>query len=91
MVRTLLANGRSSLPTISRQAHLSEKVVSEALTVLIQHGLLRWATVEDGPVEKTFYECFFEDVYPLVRYGKEIYLAEKHVGSPEVIHTHRWQ
>ena len=68
---------------ISRQARLPEKNVSEALTVLIQHGLVRWVTLEDGTVERTFYECLFDDIYPLIRYGKEIQLTEKHNG-PEV-------
>ena len=53
--------------------------------MLIQHGIVRWATVEEGPVERTSYECLFDDVYPLIRYGKEIQLAEKYTGSTEVI------
>ena len=75
--------GRSQLRDVCRSARLPEKVVSESLTVLIQNGLLRWVTVEDGPIDGTFYECFFEDVYPLIRYGKEISLTERHIG-PEV-------
>lgn len=67
--------------TIARQSNLPLRVVSEVLTVLIQHGLVRWATVEDGSGERTYYECFFEDVYPLIRLGKEVQLTEKHAGS----------
>ena len=80
----LLKNGRTSLRGIARQARLSERVLSESLTVLVQHGLVRWATIEEGLVERTYYECFFEDIYPLIRYGKEIQLTEKHTGSTEV-------
>jgi len=76
--------GRSQLREICRSARLTEKVVSESLTVLVQNALVRWATVEDGPIDGTFYECFFEDVYPLLRYGKEISLTERHIG-PEVL------
>ena len=72
---------------ITRQARLSEKVVSETLTALIQHGFVRWVTVEEGPIERTYYESFFEDIYTLVRYGIEINLVEKHTGSPEVFLT----
>lgn len=84
VVGVLLKNGKLPLQAISRQAHLPERVVSESITVLIQHGLVRWANVEDGPTERTYYQCFFEDIYPLVRYGKEIHLTEKHTGLPEV-------
>jgi RNA polymerase III subunit RPC82 helix-turn-helix domain len=84
VVDVLLRNGRLPLQGICRSARLPEKIVSEALTVLIQHGLIRWASVEEGPAERTFYECFFEDVYPLVRYGKAIQLTEKITGSMEV-------
>jgi len=80
----LLRRGRLDLKTIAQQAKLSLRITSEALTVLIQHGIVRWATVEDGSGEKTFYECIFEDVYPLIRFGKEVQLAEKHAG-PEVL------
>jgi RNA polymerase III subunit RPC82 helix-turn-helix domain len=80
----LLRRGRLDLKTIAQQAKLSLRITSEALTVLIQHGIVRWATVEDGSGEKTFYECIFEDVYPLIRLGKEVQLAEKHAG-PEVL------
>jgi hypothetical protein len=72
------------LNTISRQTRIPEKTVSEALIVLIQHGFVRWVTPEDELVERTLYECSFEDIYPLIRYGKEIQLAEKNAG-PEVI------
>jgi hypothetical protein len=84
VVDALLLYGRLSLQGTCRQTRLPERIVAESLTVLIQHGLVRWATVEDGPNEKTFYECFFEDVYPLLRYGKEIQLAEKYTGLVEV-------
>lgn len=87
MVDVLFKNGRLPLPGITRQARLSEKVVSETLTALVQHGFVRWVTVEEGPVERTYYESFFEDIYPLVRYGIEIHLVEKHTGSPLVIVT----
>jgi hypothetical protein len=72
------------LNAISRQARIPEKTVSETLIVLVQHGFVRWVTPEDELVERTLYECSFEDIYPLIRYGKEIQLAEKHAG-PEVI------
>jgi len=78
-----MKNGRAQLRDICRSARLPEKVVSESLTVLVQNGLVRWVTVEDGPIDGTFYECFFEDVYPLVRYGMEISLTERYIG-PEV-------
>lgn len=84
MVDVLLSNGRLPLQGICRSVRLPEKTVSEALTVLIQHGLIRWAAVEEGPIERTFYECFFEDVYPLIRYGKAIQMTEKITGSTEV-------
>ena len=84
LVDVLLRNGRLSLKAISRLARLSDQVVSEALTVLTLHNLVRWVTVEEGTGEQTLYECFFEDVYPLVRAGTEIELAEKNAGSPEV-------
>jgi hypothetical protein len=83
-VAVLFKNGRLPLQALSRQAHLPERMVLESVTVLIQHGLVRWANIEDGPVERTYYECFFEDIYPLVRYGKEIHLTEKHTGLAEV-------
>ena len=83
-----MRNGRASLRDICRSARLPEKIVSESLTVLIQNGLVRWVTVEDGPIDGTFYECFFEDIYPLIRYGLEISLTERYIG-PEVFHpTH---
>jgi len=84
VVDVLFRNGRLSFHGITHQARLSEKVVSETLTVLIQHGFVRWVTVEEGPVERTYYETFFEDIYPLVRYGIEIQLVEEHTGLPEV-------
>ena len=80
----LFKQGRLSLKDISRQARIPEKAVSEALIVLVQHGFVRWVSPEDELVERTLYECSFEDIYPLIRYGKEIQLAEKHAG-PEVI------
>ena len=80
----LLRNGRLSLKAVSRLARLSDKVVSEALTVLMLHNLVRWVTVEEGTDERTLYECFFEDIYPLIRAGTEIELAEKNAGSAEV-------
>jgi len=83
-VDVLFKQGRLSLNAISRQARIPEKTVSETLIVLIQHGFVRWVTPEDELVERTLYECSFEDIYPLIRYGKEIQLAEKHAG-PEVI------
>ena len=87
MVDVLFRNGRLPLHGIARQARLSEKVVSETLTALIQHGFVRWVTVEEGPVERTYYESFFEDIYPLIRCGIEIHLVERHTGSPEVLLT----
>jgi len=75
-----MRNGRAPLRDICRSARLPERVVSESLTVLIQNALVRWVTVEDGPIEGTFYESFFEDVYPLVRYGREITLTERYIG-----------
>ena len=74
-----------TLSEIGRQSALPRSVVSEALTVLIQHQLARWATVDEGTAtERIYYECFFEDIYPLIRYGREIQLAEKHTGLQEV-------
>jgi hypothetical protein len=84
LIDVLLRNGRLPLKTISRMARLSDRVVSETLTVLLLHNLVRWVTVEDSTGERTLYECFFEDVYPLVRAGTEIELTEKNAGSPEV-------
>ena len=73
------------LVEIGRQSGLPRSTLSEALTVLIQHQLARWATVDEGTAtERVYYECFFEDIYPLIRYGREIQLAEKHTGLPEV-------
>jgi RNA polymerase III subunit RPC82 helix-turn-helix domain len=80
----LLRNGRLPLKAISRLAKLSENLVAETLTVLMLHDLVRWVTVDEGTQEQTVYECLFEDVYPLVRAGTEIELAERHAGSPEV-------
>jgi hypothetical protein len=83
VVDVLFRQGRSSLSEIRRQTRLPERVLLEALTVLVQHSLVRWAAVEDGIAETVFYECFFDDIYPLVRYGKEIQLTEKHTGQTE--------
>jgi hypothetical protein len=74
-----------TLSEIGRQSGLSRSALSEALTVLIQHQLARWAAVDEGTAaERIYYECFFEDIYPLIRYGREIQLAEKHTGLQEV-------
>jgi hypothetical protein len=83
VVEVLFRQGRLPLSRIFRHARLPEKSVSEALIVLVKHGLIRWLQVEEGPLEITFYECLFEDIYPLIRFGKEIQMAEKHNG-PEV-------
>jgi RNA polymerase III subunit RPC82 helix-turn-helix domain len=90
LVDVLLRNGRLPLKGISRLAKLSDKVVAETLTALMLHDLVRWVTVEEGTGEQTLYECLFEDIYPLVRAGTEIELAEKHAGSPEVF-PNPWQ
>jgi len=84
-----MRNGRAPLRDICRSARLPERVVSESLTVLIQNALVRWVTVEDGPIEGTFYECFFEDVYPLTRYGWEITLTERYIGLEVLASTPR--
>ncbi len=74
-----------TLVEIGRQSGLPRTTLSEALTVLIQHQLARWAVVDEGTAaERVYYECFFDDIYPLIRYGQEIQLAEKHTGLPEV-------
>jgi len=83
VIEILLKRGRLDLRSIARQTNLSLRITSEALTALIQHGIVRWATVEDGSGEKTFYECFFDDVYHLIRFGKHVQLTEKNAG-PEV-------
>ena len=85
VVEVLFTSGRSTLQEIRRAAKLPENTVSEALIVLIQHSLVRFATVDEGAVERTCYECFFEDVYPLLRYGSEVQMVGKHTGSAEVI------
>jgi hypothetical protein len=87
VAEVLLHRGRLDLRSIARLTNLSVKITSEALTALIQHGIVRWATVEEGSGDKTFYECFFEDVYPLIRFGKQVQLTEKHAG-PEVPPSH---
>jgi DNA-binding transcriptional regulator GbsR (MarR family) len=74
-----------TLSELARHTGLSRTALSESLTVLIQHQLARWATVDEGTVsERIYYECFFEDIYPLIRYGKEIQLAEKYTGLQEI-------
>ena len=83
MAGILLKEGRQDLRSLARLANHSVRVTSESLAVLIQHGLVRWATIEDDPGEKTFYECFFEDIYPLIRFGREVQITEKYAG-PEV-------
>lgn len=83
-MEVLFRYGKLPLRGIIRESKLSEKVVSEALVVLIMHALVRFVTVEEGSVERTYYECLFEDVYPILRYGKEIQLTEKCAGSAEV-------
>jgi RNA polymerase III subunit RPC82 helix-turn-helix domain len=85
VTEVLLREGRLTVEGIRRQTHLSDKIVIEVLTSLIQHGLVRWATVDEGNMSRTIYECFFEEVYPLLRYGKEIQLVEKHAGAEVAI------
>lgn len=84
VVEVLFTNGKSTLQEIHRAARLPERTVSEALTVLIQHNFVRFATLDEGPIARAYYECFFEDVYPLLRYGLEVQMVGKHTGSAEV-------
>ena len=52
--------------------------------MLIQHNLVRFATLDEGPIARAYYECFVEDVYPLLRYGLEVQMVGKYTGSAEV-------
>lgn len=75
----LLYYGRLSLPAIQHHTHLSYRLITHGLSVLVQQHLVLWYTSSDDHL--TQYEANTATAYSLVRSGKYIKLAEAQVGE----------
>ncbi|KAH9998118.1 hypothetical protein BJV74DRAFT_768004 [Russula compacta] len=76
---TLLNRGRLSFPQLVRYSQLKPRTVRAAILVLVQHNILWHATSED---EGEIFEVNTDECLTRLRFGRYVWLAERHVGTP---------
>ncbi|EPY52147.1 DNA-directed RNA polymerase III complex subunit Rpc82 [Schizosaccharomyces cryophilus OY26] len=77
----LLRHGRMNLPMILKRTNLPGSKIRQALASLMQHHMVLFVTAIEQLREVTYYEAQWQEMYNLIRKGKDVYLVSQKLNQ----------